>query len=124
MAMKFLASMPSARLRLMLKLAGLVILLAGYFIAGIIWQGQARLDQQAAELDANPEAPLSTLDSRKGVQQAELYYGKSGVLMENLAGWFRSLTHGRGLAKTIIVLSSIAAIGCFLVARNRAFFRA
>jgi hypothetical protein len=108
--------MSPARVRWILHLLGLVILLAGYSGAALVWRGQDRIDQQNAYLEGNDAEPLSPLDSRKGSQQLELYYGKSGLLMESLTEWAGSLTHGRPLAKTLVVLSSAAAIGCFIAA--------
>lgn len=115
----FLKSIPPRRLRLLLYLAGLVVLLAGYTGAALIFRAQDRLDQKNANRAANESDPLSTLDSRSGTRQVELYYGKSGIVMEETLDWFQNLTHGRPLAKTIIVLSSAGAIGCFVVAARQ-----
>ena len=106
-------------MRLILHVLGLVILLAGYAGAALVWRAQDRIDQANADLAANDAAPLSPLDSKKGTRQVELYYGKTGLLMERVTEWAESLTHGKGLAKTIILLSSVTAIGCFLVAGRR-----
>ncbi len=104
-------------MRLILHLAGLVILLAGYSGAALIWRAQDRIDQEeAGNQAARNAAPLSPLDSRKGTRQLEVYYGKSGLWMEGWLEWAESLTHGKPLAKTIIVLSSLTAIGCFIAA--------
>ncbi len=108
-----------ARKRLFLNLLGLGILLGGYCVALLIWQAQNRLDQQQADLASNPAAPLSALDSKKDTREMEVTYGKSGVLMESVSEWFTKMTHGRPLAKNIIVLSSLAAIGCFVWAARR-----
>ena len=118
---RFLASFTQARVRLILHVLGLAVLLAGYADAALAWRAQARIDQQNAYLEANDAAQLSTLDSRKGSQQAELYYGKMGLIMAGATAWVKSLTHGRGLAETLVVLSSAAAIGCFIAAGRRTF---
>jgi hypothetical protein len=111
--------MSRARVRLILNLAGLVVLLAGYTTAALIWRAQSRVDQANADLAANPAAPVPPLDSKKDARQIEVEYGKSGVLMESFMEWAGSLTHGKNLAKIIIVASSVAAIGCFFMAGRR-----
>ena len=112
-------SLPPARKRLLLNLLGVGILLTGYCIALFIWQAQNRLDQQQADLASDPAAPLGALDSKKDTRELEVTYGKSGVLMEGASEWFSRMTHGRPLAKNIIVLSSAAAIACFIWAARR-----
>jgi hypothetical protein len=114
MVPRFIASISPARVRLIFHLLGLAILLGGYTGAILIWRAQDRLDtagQSAAEAGL-----LSPLDSRKDTRQLETYYGKSGLLMESCLEWVESLAHGKPLAKTIIVVSSVAAIGCFIAA--------
>lgn len=101
----------------MLNLLGLAILLAGYSAAALVWRAQDRIDQaNAGDQTGNDAASLSPLDSRKDTRQLEVYYGKTGLLMEGWTEWAESLTHGKPLAKIIIVLSSATAIGCFLAA--------
>ena len=116
MVPRFPASIPAAKLRLILHLIGVVILLAGYSSAILVWRAQDRIDQMNADQTANEAAPLRTLDSKKDSRQVEVYYGRTGLLLERWTEWAGSLTHGRPLAKVLIVFSSAAAIGCFLVA--------
>jgi hypothetical protein len=113
------ASISPARVRLILHLLGLAFLLAGYSGAALAWRTQARIDQANAYLEANDAAQLSTLDSRKGSQQLEQLYGKTGVVAAGWMEWAEGLTRGKGLAKTLVVLSSAAAIGCFIAAGRR-----
>jgi hypothetical protein len=113
----FLASISPARLRLLLRLLGVVILLAGYAGAALVWRAQDRIDQANAAVQSQTnDGPLSTLDSRSATRQVELNYGKMGLLMVRWTEWAESLTHGRPLAETMVVLSSVAAIACFLIA--------
>jgi hypothetical protein len=116
---RFFASISSARARLILHVLGLAVLLAGYSGAALAWRAQERIDQENAFLEANGAAPLSPLDSRKDTRQLEQMYGKSAVLMEGCMEWAESLTHGKGLAKTLVVLSSATAIGCFIAAGRK-----
>ena len=94
---------------------GLVILAAGYVGAALAWRAQDRIDQQNAILEANG-VEQSALDSRSGTQQIEEMYGKTGVVAAGWMEWAEGLTHGRGLAKTLVLLSSAGAIGCFIAA--------
>jgi hypothetical protein len=104
------------RMCLMLRVLGLALLLAGYAGAGLAWRAQARIDEENAFLEANDAASLSTTDSRKGSQQLEQMYGKGAVVAAGWMEWAESLTRGKGLAKTLIVVSSATAIGCFIAA--------
>lgn len=112
-----------ARIGLILKLVGLLILLGGLSSARAIWLKQDRLDRQTAALVAkNPAAadvldPMSPDDSRRYTHDAELYYGKTGLLMDKLWRHLEGLTHGKGLADTIAVGSVVAAVGCFWFAK-------
>jgi hypothetical protein len=115
MAPSFIASMSAARVALVLRLLGLAVLLAGYTGAGLAWRAQDRIDQENAILQAN-DVQLSPLESRKGSRQVEQMYGKAGLLSASWMDWAESLMRGKGLAKTLIVLSSAAAIGCFIAA--------
>ena len=111
---------PSARRATALKLLGLLILLAGLGSALFIWRAQDRLDRQdTAGEDADmAAAPLAPEDSRRYTHDVEQYYGKTGLLADEWTRWFEGLAHGKSLAKTIGVLSLVAAGGCFLVARG------
>jgi len=89
------------------------VLVVGLGSAGLIWRAQDRIERQdEAAQAANPADPLSPLDSRKHVRDVEIYYGKTGVLVEE-AG---EMLHGKPLAKTIAVVSVMTATGLFLVA--------
>jgi hypothetical protein len=103
--------MPPLRLKLFLRIFGLVILLAGYGGATWLWHAQIAEDQTISA-----DAPLSGLDSRKDTRQTEIMYGKSGLVMERWTEFAENLLHGKNLVRMIIVVSSIIAIGCFVAA--------
>jgi|CZKM01.1.fsa_nt_gi hypothetical protein len=114
-----LPSTPSARKRLTLNLLGLVVLLAGFGSAIVIWQAQDRIDRQNRD-GGNADtgaAPLAPEDSRRYTHDVEQYYGETGLLADKWTRWFEGLAHGKSLAKTIAGLSVVAASGCFLSAR-------
>jgi hypothetical protein len=97
----------------MLNRFGVVILVVGLGSAVWIWRVQDRIDREnAAAQAADPQAPLSPLDSRKHIRDMELNYGHLGVVMEEAA----ELLRGKPLAKTIVVLSLLISTGLFLIA--------
>lgn len=108
--------MTAARMRLILHVAGLVLLLAGYGGAGLAWRAQDRIDEENAALRESGVNDVESLDSRQRTRQLEQYYGKAGVAAASELEWAQGFLHGRGLAKTLVVLSSAAAIGCFVAA--------
>jgi hypothetical protein len=119
MGWTLLPSTPSARRGFTLKLLGLLILVIGFGGAVFIWRAQDHLDRQNgnggdADLAA---APLAPEDSRRATHEVEMYYGKTGLLMDKWTRWFEGLLHGKSLAKTLAALSVVAASGCFLSAR-------
>jgi hypothetical protein len=103
----------SAHLRRTLNWIGVVILCAGLGGSVLAWRAQDRIDREneAAQI-ADPDAPLSPLDSRKHVRDVGMYFGKFGVLIEEAD----ELLQGEPLAKTIAVVSVITAAGVFLAA--------
>lgn len=103
-----------ARIGLALRLLGVLVLLMGLGSAALIW----RADDRAAEQLTNPAAPLAASDSRKQSREIEIYYGKTGVLMERWREELGDLTHGKPLAKLIAVFTLIAACGCFYLAER------
>ena len=111
--MRWWQSISFAQLRSGLNWLGVAVLVVGLGSAVLIWRAQDRIDRENAAAEyADPAAPLSPLDSRRQVRDVEMYYGKLGVLVEEA----KELFHGKPLAKTIGVVSVLAAAGLFLVA--------
>ncbi len=110
-------SISPARLRRVLRGVGLAILVLGLSAAAGVWQTAPRNgsvpDDNAL---ADPSAPLAISDSGKQSRDVELYYGKTGLLMERWSEMTKTLSHGKPLAKTLVVISSVAALACFLAA--------
>jgi hypothetical protein len=114
---RFSLSITPAGVRTALNFAGAMILLLGLTSAALVWHSQSGVDLASdEERSADPSRALAIRDSRKQTRQVEIYYGKTGVLMERWSEDLETLTHGKGLAKTIFVTASIAAVACFLVA--------
>ena len=92
----------------MLNRAGFLVLAAGLGAAVWIWHAQDVVDRQKG----GQSAEVSALDSRKYARDVEIYYGKSGILMEQAQAYLQ----GKGLAKTVAVASILTATGLFLFA--------
>jgi hypothetical protein len=56
-------------------------------------------------------------DSRRYTHDVELYYGKSGLLLDKATHWLEGLSRGKPLAWTIAVASLVLAGGCLFIAR-------
>jgi hypothetical protein len=111
--LKWLHSISIAQVRSALNWVGVGVLVAGLGSAVLIWRAQDRIDREhEASQYADPSAPLSPLDSRKQVRDVEMYCGTLGVLVEAA----EECLHGKPLARTIGVVSVLAAAGCFLAA--------
>jgi hypothetical protein len=93
---------------------GVAIFALGLGCAAWIWIGQDRVDRKNAGQPADDSGELATLDSRKAIRGIEMNYGQSAVLVEEFMEWLASLAHGKRLAWTVAVLSSILGAGCFL----------
>jgi hypothetical protein len=106
-------SVSLAQARSALNWLAVFVLVAGLGSAVLIWRAQDRIDCEAeAAQAADPASALSPLDSRRHVRDVELYSGQLGVLLEKAD----ELLHGKGLTKTIGVVSAITATGLFLFA--------
>jgi hypothetical protein len=95
---------------------GALVLLVGFISATFIWRTQGQVGKENDDEAANPAAPLATSDSRKQSREVEIYYGKTGLLLERWSERVEGLAHGKPVAKLIAVVSSLTAVGCFFVA--------
>jgi hypothetical protein len=102
---------PTSR-RSLLNYIGIFILLAGMGVGEFIYlrslQGGSGTD------DAYPL--LSQYDSRVYQRDVQMYVGTFGLIMDQWSRAAAKLGEPRPLAITIIVLSMLAAGGCFMVA--------
>lgn len=99
-----------------LNLLGVIILISGLSSATSIWLAQDRLDRQTRPAGTNVTGPLSPEDSRRYSHDVELYYGKTGLLMDQWKRWLAELTQGKPLARMIAVASLVVAAGLFYLA--------
>jgi hypothetical protein len=100
----------------LLNRCGAVILFAGICLGAFVYwsapQGTDAANAQAAYDDSS----LAPDDSRRYARDTEVNSGKVGLLMDR---WTRSLASQRrskSLAIAIIMVSALAAGGCFLAA--------
>ncbi len=98
-----------ARLERLLRWSAAAVLIFGLGASVLIWRAQDRIDRRGQGSD--PEITVSPLDDRRQIQQLEVIGGKAGVMVEEAKGLF----HGKGLAKTVAVVSVVTAAGLFLV---------
>lgn len=95
-----------------LKLAAILVLVAGLGCSLWVWKVQDRLERESAAQQAGDTYVInSPLDDRKQLRELELYGGKPAVLLEEAKGLFR----GKTLAKTIAAASIALAAGLYLV---------
>jgi len=97
--------------RSLLNYIGLFILLAGISVGEFIYW---RSLQSGLERDEDPLT--SQYDSRAYQRQVQTYVGTFGLIMDQWSRSAAKLAEPRPLAITIIVVSILAAGGCFLVA--------
>jgi hypothetical protein len=117
MNLTLLLSPSPARRRLVLNLLGMTILLSGLGSATFIWCEQDQIERQAraavtSQLGSGGMTPtLSPEESRRYTHDVEMYYGKTGLLIDKWGRWWDELTHGKPLATTIGIGSLVAGGG-------------
>jgi hypothetical protein len=106
--LRFLHSIPKARLRSWLNRSGAILLLLGFGASCLIWRAENRAELEIeAQQAASPGAPLPLLDSRKNVRNLEIYSGKAGVLIEKASEMFRGKPLTKVASIVTIVVSSL-----------------
>ena len=96
--------------RLRLQIVGGLVLASGLVAAAVIYA-------TAAPPAADPLG-IGFDTSKTYVREVEVYGGTANVLATQMREWFDSLWHGRRLASTVAVLSSVVALGFFYVAAH------
>jgi len=103
---------PASR-RSLLNYAGIVILLVGMSVGDFIYW---RSLQGGDSGNGDEDSLVSPYDSRMYERDVERYVGTFGLIMDQWSRSAAKLAEPRPLAITIIVVSILAAGGCFLVA--------
>ena len=120
MTNKAAISSASRKRRTACKALGVLVLLLGLGSAALIY-GSAQhhpatrsAGQATSAVEGGwQDGTLAPQDSKKSSRDLELYYGKVGMLAVRLRDWFEQ---PETLAITIATVSTLAAVGCFLVA--------
>ncbi|MFH0130116.1 hypothetical protein [Variovorax sp. EL159] len=102
-----------------LRQTGIVILIAGWIVAGILFLvAERNEDVKAADQRVvNGQVYTVPLDaSKRELQEVERMGGKATVWMVESEAWLGSLFHGKRLAYTLAVLSTAVAGVCIYLA--------
>jgi hypothetical protein len=100
---------------------GAVIIVGGFVAAGSNWYSQDVVERQARARQTNDLAgaaaaePLPPDDSRRYTHDVEMYYGKTGMLLDSWTRVLESWTHGKRLSVVIAIGSLVVAGGCFFL---------
>jgi hypothetical protein len=107
----------SAKRQSTLNRVGVIVLLLGIGVAGIVYWIQQNRSAQTASSEAGDwrDSTLSLEDSKISSRDVELYNGKIGMLMVRLTD---DLKRPEALPILIATISTLTALGCFLVARR------
>lgn len=104
-----------------LQLLGVAIIVVGLVAAFFNWHSQDVIERQARARQTNELAgaaaaePLPPDDSRRYTHDVEMYYGKTGMLVDSWTRVLESWTHGKRLSVVIAIGSLAVAGGCFFV---------
>ena len=93
-----------------LHVACLIILLAGFSAAGLIY----------ATVEDDPDAAIlrDWAESKRYNRELQRFGGKTAVLFDDFNRWFAGLWQGKKLAATVAWITVFTAGGVFLVARR------
>jgi len=97
------------RLQERLRRVGLCLLLGGMLAAAAVFSVTP------------PDDAEDQIETKKYDYQMEVIGGKTNLFATEVTTWIVGLWHGRQLARTILVLSVTASIGCFYVAHRLHF---
>jgi hypothetical protein len=98
------------KLQARLRVAGAVILFAGLAAAALVYR--------SAVTDYDSAYVRMLNNTKKNEYDMELIGGKANILASELRDWFGSLWRGKGLARTLAVLSIGGSLACFFVAHR------
>jgi hypothetical protein len=109
-------------LRKRLNLIGVLILVAGFPAAALIFMLGSGDGGGAIgyEIIDGKSYPIMPGDSERYEYELERIGGKSAVLATEFNHWFGSLWHGRKLAYTLAILSAGSSLACFFLAHRLA----
>jgi hypothetical protein len=103
---------PPAKAGVICKRIGIGVMILGLASAAWIWQVEGSNDSKAGDA---PENAFSLSQSPKYQRQVEIYYGKTGLLLDQWSRDLAALTHGKPLAAVVGISSILAASFAFLL---------
>jgi hypothetical protein len=98
-----------------LNTVGVIVLLVGIGSASLVYRLGQNPSPTSGTNSSWIDSTLSLTDSKTSTRDIELYGGKLEVLMVKCLDWLR---RPGSLAIIIAVISTLVALGCFLVARR------
>lgn len=107
-------------IRQKLYIAGIVMLLLGLVSAFLIYRfAGADYNNAIGYGEVNGSVyPIMPEDSKKYLQDLELYNGKAGVLANEFNQWFFGLWHGKTLAFTVFFINLFISFIFFFIAHR------
>ena len=107
-------------LRAWLRLASIIILLAGAVSAVLIyWSAvNAPADESGYEVIGGFVYPGGGQYNKKYIHDLQLYGGNAAMLSDQFMRWFSGLWHGTQLAYTVAIIAAVLSFVTFVVANN------
>lgn len=112
--------MSNAELKKRLRLACLVILVAGLCGALLIYLIAEDVpdDSLGVAIVNGTVYPLATRDSKTYRREVERFGGKAALLFDDFNRWFAQLWRGKSLAKTVAWISVLVSLAIYLFANG------
>lgn len=112
--------MSNAELKKRLRLACLVILVAGLCGALLIYLIAEDVpdDSLGVAIVNGTVYPLATRDSKTYRREVERFGGKAALLFDDFNQWFAQLWRGKSLAKTVAWISVLVSLAIYLFANG------
>lgn len=105
--------------RTLFKEIALVILVAGFCLGGLVYHSAPPTVNDAGADSVSDDSSLPPEDTRRYSHDTEVNLGQLGLLVDKSGRAVAKLAQPRPLAITIIVVSLLAAGGCFIVAAQK-----
>ena len=112
--------MSNAQLKRRLRLACLIILLAGLSAAMLIhFVAEDIPDDSLGYAIVNGTVyPLATRDSKIYRRDVQRFGGKAALLFDDINGWFAQLWQGKTLGKSVAWISILLALGIYFFSNS------
>ncbi len=114
--------MNNAELKKRLRLACVIVLVAGLCSAMLIYLLAEDVpdDSLGYAIVNGTVYPLATRDSKAYRREVQRFGGKTALLFDDFNRWFADLWQGKNLAKTVAWISVLMSLGIYLFANSLA----